>query len=272
MIGITRDITEQKRAEQERERLSVQLREAQKLEAIGRFGRGVAHDFNNLMATVLGLASNMKSKRRLDHPDHAKLTQIEDAAETAARLAHQLLDFAKGGEIRSHLLSFTSVVKSALVLVPPIVPPNVTFDRQIDSDSWKVNCDQTQFQQVIVNVCRNALEAMPKGGRLTIKTENVTLASPLNDAQPPLAAGEYVCLTAEDTGCGMDVKTMKHIFDPFFTTKDRGHGLGLAAAYGVMAAHGGAISVTSAPGKGSVFRLWLPRAKRPVKPSASREH
>ena len=180
---------------------------------------------------------------------------------TAAKLAHQLLQFAKGGNIRPSLLSFADVVKSALALVPPIVPQNVTLDRQIESDLWRVKCDQTQIQQVIVNLCRNALEAMPKGGRLTIKAENVALASPLNDAQPPLAAGEYVCLAVEDTGCGMDAKTMKHIFDPFFTTKERGHGLGLAAAYGVVAAHGGAISVTSEPGKGSTFRMWLPRAR-----------
>lgn len=272
VVGIGRDITEHRRAQEERERLNAQLREAQKLEAVGRFGRGVAHDFNNLMVTVLGLASNMKSKRRPDHPDHVKLTHIEEAADTAAKLAHQLLDFAKGGKIRLHLLSFADVVTAGLVLVLPMVPRNVTLDRQINSDSWQVKCDQTQIQQVIVNLCRNALEAMSNGGRLMIRAENVALASPLHDAQPPLAAGEYACMSVEDTGCGMEATTMNRIFDPFFTTKERGHGLGLAAAYGVMAAHGGAISVTSVPGKGSTFRLWLPRAKRPAMPPISREH
>lgn len=255
------DITERKRAEEERERLNLRLREAHKLEAVGRFGRGVAHDFNNLMATVVGLASNMKSKRKPGDPEHAKLTQIEEAAETAAKLALQLLDFAKGGKIRPQVLSFSGVVKSALTLIPPILPHNVKLASRLKANSWLVECDQTQIQQVILNLCRNALEAMPKGGRLTIRTHHATLASSLNDAQPPLAAGEYVCLSVEDTGCGMDEETMKCIFDPFFTTKDGGHGLGLAAAYGVVAAHGGSISVQSTPNGGSTFRLWLPRAK-----------
>lgn len=265
IIGTLWDITERKRAEQERERLNTQLREAQKLEALGRFGRGVAHDFNNLMATVLGLASNMRSNRRPGDPDYTKLTHIEEAAETAARLAHQLLTFAKGGKIRPRLLPFADVVKSALALVPPMASRNVTVDSRIAEDLWRVECDQTQIQQVIVNLCRNALEAMPKGGHLRIEAENATLASPLNDAQLSLAAGDYVCLSVEDTGCGMDTRTMKLIFDPFFTTKKQGHGLGLAAAYGVVGVHGGAISVTSEPGKGSMFRMWLPREKKPGK-------
>lgn len=259
---LQREMAERRQAEAERERLNAQLREAQKLEAVERFGRGVAHDFNNLMATVLGLASNMRSKRRPDDPDHAKLTQIEEAAETAARLALQLLDFAKGGKIRPHLLSFAAVVRSALTLVPPLLPGAVALESRVRPRLWRVMCDQTQMQQVIVNLCHNAIEAMPGGGRLTLTAENVTLAAPLTEAQPPLAAGQYACLTVEDTGCGMDAETMKCIFDPFFTTKDRGHGLGLAAAYGVMAAHGGAVSVKSTPGEGSAFRLWLPRAMR----------
>lgn len=272
IAGVVQDITDRKQAEEERERISAQLREAQKLEAVGRFGRGVAHDFNNLMATVLGQASHMKSSRQAGHPDYASLTQIEDAAETAARLAHQLLAFAKGGKIRPRLLPFADVVKSALTLVPPMVPRNVVVDHHIASGLWRVECDQTQIQQVIVNLCRNALEAMPEGGRVGIRTENVALTSPLSDAQPPLGAGHYVCLTVDDTGCGMDAETMKLIFDPFFTTKEHGHGLGLAAAHGIMGAHGGAISVTSATKKGSTFRMWLPRAKSERKPPASRRH
>jgi len=266
------DIAERKRMEEERERLSAQLREAHKLEAVGRFGRGVAHDFNNLMATVLGLASNMRSNRRPDDPDYAKLTHIEDAAEAAAKMAHQLLDFAKRGKIHPQLLSFRDVVTSALALISPMAPQNVTVERHIESDLWRVNCDRTQMQQVIVNLCRNALEAMPKGGHLTIRAENRMVASPLDDAQPRLAEGDYVCLSVKDTGCGMDAETLNRIFDPFFTTKKRGHGLGLAATYGVTAAHGGAISVASAPGKGSTFRLWLPRARRPIKRPILQKH
>jgi len=259
--GIFRDITERKRAEAERERLSEQLREAQKLEAIGRFGRGLAHEFNNLMATVLGLASNMRANRRPGDPDYAKLVHIEDAARAAGDLAHQLLAFARGGKIRPHLLPFADVLRTALALIPPMVRPDVTVEREIAPDLGSVHCDPTQVQQVIVNLCRNALEAMPNGGRLTIRAENRTLTSAMDEAHPPLTPGEYVCLSVEDTGCGMDARTMKRIFDPFFTTKERGHGLGLAAAYGVVAAHRGAISVRSEPGKGSTFCMWLPRAE-----------
>jgi len=264
--GIFRDITDRKRAEAERQRLSEQLREAQKLEAIGRFGRGLAHEFNNLMATVLGLASRMRANRRPDDPDYANLVHIEDAARAAGDLAHQLLSFARGGKIRPFLLPFADVLRTALVLVPPMLRPEVTMERDIAPDLWHVHCDQTQIQQVIANLCRNAVEAMPNGGRLTIRAENRTLLSALDEAQPPLAPGDYVCLSVEDTGCGMDARTMARIFDPFFTTKEHGHGLGLAAAHGVMAAHQGAISARSQPGKGSTFCIWLPRAK----PSADR--
>jgi len=262
--GIFRDITERKRAEAERQRLNEQLREAQKLEAIGRFGRGLAHEFNNLMATVLGLASNMRSNRRPDDADYAKLVHIEDAARVAGDLAHQLLAFARGGKIRPHLLPFADVLRTALVLIPPMLRPDVTVEQEVAPDLWPVHCDPTQVQQVIVNLCRNAVEAMPNGGRLTIRAENRTLLSALDEAQPPLAPGDYVCLSVEDTGCGMDARTMARIFDPFFTTKQHGHGLGLAAAHGVMAAHGGALSVRSRPGKGSTFGMWLPRAEPSV--------
>jgi two-component system cell cycle sensor histidine kinase/response regulator CckA len=205
----------------------------------------------------------MRSNRPPDHPDYDKLTQIEEAAEAAAKLAHQLLTFARGGKIRPRLLPFADVIESAFVLVPPLVPHNVVVDRRIEPNLWHIECDQTQIQQVIVNLCRNAIEAMPAGGRLTIVAENVTLASPLNDSHPPLTTGEYACVTVEDTGCGFDAETKKLIFDPFFTTKERGHGLGLPAAYGIIGAHGGAITAASELGKGSTFRMWLPRARSP---------
>ncbi len=267
--GIEYDITERKRAEEERERLNARLREAQRLETIGRFGRGVAHEFNNLMATVLGLASNMRAGRRPEDPDHAKLVHIEEAARAAGDLAHQLLAFARGGRLRTHVLPFGEVLRAALVLVPPMIRPDVAMEHRIAPDLWRVNCDQTQVQHVIVNLCRNAVEAMPHGGRLTITAENRTLAAPLEEARPSLPGGDYVCLSVEDTGLGMDAETMKRIFDPFFSTKERGHGLGLAAAYGIMAAHGGGISVTSEIGKGSTFRMWLPRARTAGEEGAS---
>lgn len=262
-VSIGEDITEKKHAEEERARLDARLREAQKLEALGRSGRGVAHDFNNLMATVLGLASNMRADRQPGDPDHAKLTQIEEAADAAGKLAHQLLTFAKGGKIRLRRLPFGDVVGAALALLPPMVPRHVVFELRVAADLWQVECDQTQVQQVIVNLCRNAIEAMPHGGTMIVRAENFASPTPPDNANPPLPPGEYARLSVEDSGCGIDAEIMAMIFDPFVTTKEQGHGLGLAAAYGIMASHGGGISIISEPGKGSTFSLWLPRAAPP---------
>jgi two-component system cell cycle sensor histidine kinase/response regulator CckA len=259
--GVFRDITEQKQAEVQRERLNARLREAQKMEAVGRLAGGVAHDFNNLMATVLGIASHLKARRSRDDQEYGLLAQIEDAADTAGRLAHQLLVFAKGGKIKPSVAPFSCVLEGAVRLLEPTMPANITLECCIPENLWHVECDQLQIQQVIVNLCRNAVEAMPNGGHLTIRAENLTLSAPLTTTRPPLAKGQYLCLAVKDDGCGMSPQVLEHAFEPFFTTKEGGHGLGLAAAYGAMRSHDGAIHAASKPGEGSVFRIWLPRSK-----------
>ncbi|HOW18824.1 MAG TPA: PAS domain S-box protein, partial [Phycisphaerae bacterium] len=256
IIAVIIDITEQMRMQQ-------QLAEAQKLETVGRLAGGIAHDFNNLMQTVLGSASRLRSKFAPDHPNHALLVRIEQAADTAGRLAHQLLVFAKGGRILPRVVDFAEVVGREVEICRPIVPENIRLDCAIADDLGKVECDTTRTEQVIVNLCRNAIEAMPDGGRLTIRAENVTLASALAHSHPPLPAGEYVCVAVEDTGVGIAPEVRSRLFDPFVTTKPQGHGLGLAAAYGTVRAHGGAIAVDTEPRQGSTFRIWLPRV-RPV--------
>jgi len=248
------DVTEQARMQQ-------RLFEASRMEAIGTLAGGIAHDFNNLMATILGMASHLKRKRRPDDPDYDALAQMEEAAETAGKLAHQLLVFAKGGKILPRRVPFGHVVDRALAVCTLSIPANIRTERRMARDLWDVECDETQVQQVVMNLCRNAVDAMPQGGQLTISAENVTLQKPMDDARPPLPAGDYVCLTVEDTGCGIARDALPRIFDPFFTTKDKGHGLGLAAAYGIVRAHGGGISVASREGKGSAFRIWLPRVR-----------
>jgi PAS domain S-box-containing protein len=255
-LGVITTITD----DTEHVRLQQQVAEARRMESVGTLAGGIAHDFNNLMATVLGLASYLKRRRRSDDSDYSKLAQIEDAAATAGRLAHQLLDFARGGRILPRLSDFREVVAHGVAVFDPTKPPNVKLTRHIAKDLWQVECDATQIERVVVNLCRNAVEAMSDGGRLTVKAENVERRAPLNKAKPPLPAGNYVCLTIKDTGCGIDPEIVDRVFDPFFTTKNQGHGLGLAATYGIVRGHGGAISVTSQPGKGSTFRIWLPRA------------
>jgi len=248
------DITEQVQIQQ-------RLAEARRRESVGTLAGGIAHDFNNLMATVLGCASHLKARRRPDHPDYESLTQIEQAAETAGRLAHQLLVYAKGGRIRPKLVDFREVIARAVNVFRPSLPPGIRFELSVADDLAPVECDTTQVEQVIVNLCRNAVDAMPHGGRLTVRATNEVLTAPLREVVPPLPAGEYVCLTVEDTGSGMDPETAERVFDPFFTTKPNGYGLGLAAAYGTITSHGGAIALTTRRGEGTTFRVWLPRAR-----------
>jgi two-component system cell cycle sensor histidine kinase/response regulator CckA len=249
------DITEQVRMQQH-------LAEARRRESVGTLAGGIAHDFNNLMATVLGCASYLKARRRPDHPDYESLAQIERAAETAGRLAHQLLVYAKGGRIRPKLVDFREVIARAVNVFRPSLPPGIRFELSVADDLAPVECDTTQVEQVIVNLCRNAVDAMPHGGRLTVRATNEVLTAPLHEVVPPLPAGDYVRLTVEDTGSGMDPETAERVFDPFFTTKPNGYGLGLAAAYGTITSHGGAIALTTRPGEGTTFRVWLPRARR----------
>lgn len=246
------DITEQVRMQQ-------RLAEARQMEAIGTLAGGVAHDFNNLMTTILATASHVKARRRPDHPDYASLAQIEQSATTAGRLAHQLLIYAKGGKILPRLVGFHSVVAQAIRAIEPIVPETIRFEHRVAADLGHVECDITQIEQVVVNLCRNAIDAMPDGGRLVLTAEKVTLAEPREDTYPPLSPGDYVCIAVQDTGIGMDAETADRAFDPFFTTKPNGYGLGLAAAWGTMRSHGGSIGLVTKPGAGSTFRIWLPR-------------
>jgi two-component system cell cycle sensor histidine kinase/response regulator CckA len=248
------DITDQMQMQQ-------QLAEARQMERLGRLAGGIAHEFNNLMATALGLASHLKRKRSPQDPDYPAFTQIEQATETAGRLAHQLLAYAKGGKIRPRIMKLADVVGRAVEAFKPAVPPLVELECHVANDLGDVECDTTQVEQAIVNLCRNAAEAMPRCGRVRMQAENASLSSPLEDARPPLPAGEYVCVAVQDDGCGMTPEVVSHLFEPFFTTKPRGHGLGLASAWGIVKSHGGAISVTTESGVGSTFRIWLPRVQ-----------
>jgi PAS domain S-box-containing protein len=258
--AIGHDITERRRAEAERERLNAELREARKMEAIGRFAGGIAHDFNNLMSAVLGCASYLRRKRAPDGSDDEALAQIEKAAAAAGRLAHELLVYAGGGRIHPRLVKVAEVVDRAVEIFKPSLPANVDLEGHLAGDLGEAQCDTTRMEQVLVNLCRNACDAMPTGGHLTITAENVRLDSPLRDAHPPLPAGDYVCIMVEDTGCGIVPETLKSIFEPFFTTKPNGYGLGLAASSAVVRSHHGAISVETSVGVGTTFRVWLPRA------------
>jgi signal transduction histidine kinase len=240
--------------------------EAQKAETIRSLTGGIAHGFNNLMATVLGLASHLKARRSKDHPDHGSLIQIEEAAATAGRLAHQLLAFVRGGKFLARTARCADLMTLVRSQIQTFLPPTVLLDYRIPTDLWPLDCDVVEIEQVIVAVCRNAVEAMPTGGRLAVHGRNVVIDEPPENTRPLLTRGEYVCITVEDTGCGMDPKTVERLFEPFFTTKPNGFGLSLAAAYSVVRSHGGAIATRSERGRGSTFEIWLPRATSAEEP------
>lgn len=236
-----------------------QLAEARRMETVGTLAGGIAHDFNNLMTTVLGLASHMRSRKPPSDPDHERLSQIENAAATAGQLAHQLLVFARGGRFKPSRVACADVLQRAFKVLMPSIPGTVRFASSISPELDEIVCDSTQIEQVILNLCRNAIDAMPQGGELMIQAKNVELQTTPANASPPIPPGSYVRIAVTDTGCGIDAETAERVYDPFFSTKPAGYGLGLASAYGIIKAHNGAIGLTSEVGKGSTFHLWLPR-------------
>jgi two-component system, cell cycle sensor histidine kinase and response regulator CckA len=269
--GITRDIMERKRAEQERKRLEAQLHQAQRMEAIGTLAGGIAHDFNNLLMAMQGNASLMLLDKGPNHPDYDRLRNIEQYIRNAADLTKQLLGFARGGRYVVEATNLNDLmVKSSKMLGR--AKKEISIHTKYQEDLWGVAVDRGQIQQVLMNLFINAWQAMPEGGDLYLETENVALGEDdvrTFDAVP----GRYVKITVTDTGVGMDRKTLHRIFEPFFTTKamGRGTGLGLASAYGIIKNHGGTIKAYSEPGAGSTFIIYLPAGDQERRTSSGEE-
>ena len=263
VLGISvfaKDITALKHAEKERERVELQLLQAQKMESLGSLAGGVAHDFNNMLAGIMGytdllMAGETVATRR----DH--LTAIMRAATRSGDLTRKLLAFARRGKNIVEAVDLAAVVRESLAILTPSFRPDVTVSLQLDAKST-IDGDPTQINQVVVNLCINANEAMEHGGRLTIRTRDVTLAVEASQ-QFELSPGEYVELRVADSGVGMTDEVRLRIFEPFFTTKHgsevTGTGLGLFTVYGIVHLHRGAITVTSSPGRGSAFTVYLPK-------------
>jgi PAS domain S-box-containing protein len=256
ILGEGRDITERKRAEEERKKLKEQLDRAQKLESIGTLAGGVAHDFNNLLMGILGHTSMMMLDLDVSHPHHARLKHIEEQAQSGADLTQQLLGFARGGRYAVRPTDMNEIVGKTSNMFGR-TKKEITIHRQFRKDLWNVEADRAQMEQVLMNLYVNAWHAMPGGGEISLQTDNVFLA---DKGEGFLAAGRYVKITVSDTGMGMDAQTRERIFDPFFTTKamGRGTGLGLATVYGIIQGHKGMIDLTSEPGRGTTFDIYLP--------------
>ncbi|HEY6462518.1 MAG TPA: ATP-binding protein, partial [Polyangiaceae bacterium] len=221
---------------------------------------GIAHDFNNLLAAILTYSEFIATELEPDHPVQADVAEVRKAAKRAAELTRQLLVFSRRDLVKPSVLDVNDSITDLLNLLRRTIGEDIELNAELAPDLPRVLADPGELEQVLMNLAVNARDAMPDGGRLTIETANVTLSS--SEAQElALPAGEYVTLAVHDTGCGMDEATAARIFDPFFTTKGvgKGTGLGLSTAFGIVQGHLGAIAVTTAPGRGSTFRVHVPR-------------
>ena len=245
----------------DRKQLEEQLRQAQKMEAVGRLAGGIAHDFNNLLMVIQGYADLMTERLPSADPLRRNAEQIQMASQRATSLTRQLLAFSRKQMLAPKVLNIQSVVADMEKILRRLIGEDITLETGGAPDLWLVKADRSQVEQVIMNLAVNARDAMPQGGRLTIETANVEMDASVSHPPAVLAPGQYVMLAVTDNGCGMDEATQAHIFEPFFTTKEKGKGtgLGLATVYGIVKQSGGYVWVYSEPGRGTSFKIYLPR-------------
>jgi signal transduction histidine kinase len=255
----------------ERQHAEDQLRQGQKMEAVGRLAGGVAHDFNNLLGVILGYSELLLSNE-MSAPHRRKIEEIHKAGARAATLTRQLLAFSRKQVIAPKVLDLGALVVEFTRMLPRVLGEDIELVIAEGPALGRVKADPGQLEQILMNLSVNARDAMPEGGRITIATHNVVLD---DERAAGSGAGMYVMLAVSDTGCGMDAVTQSHAFEPFFTTKDqgRGTGLGLATVYGIMKQSDGHIAIESAPGQGTTLRLYFPRVDEPAeeRPAATPE-
>ncbi|HYD53250.1 MAG TPA: ATP-binding protein, partial [Gemmatimonadaceae bacterium] len=253
--GTQTDITDRRRLEE-------QVRQSQKMEAVGRLAGGVAHDFNNLLTAILTCSELLLETLPNEHPGREDAEEIRTTARRAAELTKQLLLLSRRhGPAASAVLDCNGVVANADRLLRRVIGEDVSLRTELRATRALVAMDQGGLEQVILNLAVNARDAMPHGGTLTIETAEAHLREPMVHAETVVPPGAYVVLSVSDSGMGMDAAVMAHLYEPFFTTKEkgRGTGLGLATVYGIVTQTGGSIAVYSEPGEGTTFRLYLPR-------------
>jgi signal transduction histidine kinase/ActR/RegA family two-component response regulator len=255
------------RNEEQSKRLGDQLRQAQKMEAVGRLAGGVAHDFNNLLTVIKGHSDLLEEKITTSTPMFHSITQVKKATDRATSLTRQLLAFSRMQVLQPKILDLNSLITEISKMLPVLIGEDIEYNFYAARSLGLVKADPSQIEQVLMNLAVNARDAMgKKTGNLTIRTRNVTLDDEWSKAHPPTVPGHYVLLEVEDTGQGMDAQTKARIFEPFFTTKElgKGTGLGLSTVYGVVKQSGGYIWVESEVGKGTKFQIFLPQSGESV--------
>ncbi len=266
--GFIIDITDRKKAEEERRKLEVQFQQAQRFEALGTLAGGIAHDFNNLLMNIQGNTSLMLCEIKKSHPYFNMLKNIEKQVKSGAQLTRQMLGYARKGKFNVKAIELNQVLNETTETFGR-TRKEITIQRDFADDLFAIEADRGQIEQVLLNLYVNAADAMPGGGLLQLKTKNVSHLNIKSNQYKP-QPGKYVRLTISDSGIGMDQHTLEHIFDPFFTTKEMGSGtgLGLASVFGIIKGHDGYIDVTSEKGQGTTFTIFLPATHKAVEDHA----
>ena len=270
-LWIIENITERKQAGAEKERLQMQLLQAQKMEAVGQLAGGIAHDFNNILTAIMGHAGMAQALLAPDHPAHQDLQGINASAQRAAGLTRQLLTFARRQVTQPQVLNMNDLILNIHPMLRRLIGEHIELVMLPGSDLDPVQIDPHQLEQILVNLVVNARDAMPNGGTITIKTANASLSLVDTQQYIGVSPGRYVVLTVSDTGVGMSAEVKEHIFEPFYTTKPvgQGTGLGLATCFGIVNQHAGHIRVESELEQGATFMVYLPQSSRPATPELS---
>ena len=251
---ILRDISVRKRTEEE-------LRQAQKMEAVGHLAGGIAHEFNNYLGVIMGYSDLLAQDESQNESVRQTMAEINTATQRAASLTRQLLAFSRKQILEPTVLDLNGSIHETYKLLRRLIPANIDISSELQSDLGRVRADPVQIQQILINLAVNARDAMPEGGKISIETADVTLDEEFASRHRDIPPGDYVMLSVTDTGEGMDAETLSHVFEPFFTTKEKGKGtgLGLSTTYGIVMQSGGYITVASVPDRGTTFRVYLPK-------------
>ena len=266
IMSVMADITERKQIEEALKQSENQLRQSQKMEAVGRLAGGVAHDFNNLLTAIQGYSDLLLQRLDARSPYRKEVEEIHKAGERASSLTQQLLAFSRKQVLQPKVLDLNDVVAGMEEMVRRMIGENIDLVTVLRPDLWSVQVDPGQIEQVVMNLVVNARDAISMGGKITIETGNVYLDDDDVHHRPPMSPGAYAMLAVSDTGCGMDTETQARLFEPFFTTKEtgKGTGLGLSTVYGIVKQSNGYIWVYSEPHHGSTFKIYIPRHEAPI--------